>query len=132
MFVSSLGLEMGPCRPGSPGQSLNLGLFEARGKSMQRQACTFSQFVMFCSNRLASYWPQIMDLSGSQCRDTSVGRDLDLRPQGLLRKKGAQGARVLPAQAINEIAKEECKIKVSIASGCLGSDELVASVMVDM
>lgn len=91
MFVSSLGLEIGPCRPGSPGQSLNLGLFEARGMSRQRQACTFPPFVLFSSNRLTSYWPQILDLSGSQCRDTSVGRDLDLRPQGLLREKVRKG-----------------------------------------
>lgn len=39
---------------------------------------------------------------------------------------------LLEFYSVNEIAKEECKMKVSIASGCLGSDELVASVMMGM
>lgn len=58
MFVSFLGLELDPFRPGSPGLSLNLGLFGVRGRSREK---AFPPFVLFSSNRLASYWPQIMD-----------------------------------------------------------------------
>lgn len=45
MFVSFLGLELGPRRPGSPGQRLNLGVFEVRGRAGQRQACTYLSSV---------------------------------------------------------------------------------------
>lgn len=32
--------------------------------------------------------------------------------------------------SINEIAEEECKMEVSMPSGCLGSDGLIASIVV--
>lgn len=54
MFVSSLGLELDPFRPGSPGLSLNLGLFEAMGRSRAKAGLYLSFLHSFCS--VATGW----------------------------------------------------------------------------
>lgn len=88
MFVSFLGLELDPFRPGSPGLSLNLDLFGVRGRSREKAGLYLSFLHSFCS--VATGW----HLTGPKLWMSSTGTNT-----------------LLEFYSVNEIAKEEYKMK---------------------